>query len=74
MDKLEGMRIFVAVADARGFAPAARQLGLSAPAVTRAVAALEARIGTQLLRRSTRQVALTEAGARFQTDCKLILA
>jgi DNA-binding transcriptional LysR family regulator len=73
MDKLEGMRIFVAVADAKGFAPAARQLGLSAPAVTRAVAALEARIGTQLLRRSTRQVALTEAGARFHADCKRIL-
>lgn len=74
MDKLEGMRIFVTVADAKGFAPAARQLGLSAPAVTRAVAALEARIGTQLLRRSTRQVGLTEAGARFHADCKRILA
>ncbi|MBL0728387.1 LysR family transcriptional regulator [Piscinibacter sp. HJYY11] len=74
MDKLEGMRIFVTVADAKGFAPAARQLGLSAPAVTRAVAALEARIGTQLLRRSTRQVVLTEAGVRFHADCKRILA
>jgi DNA-binding transcriptional LysR family regulator len=74
MDKLEGMRIFVTVADARGFAPAARALGLSAPAVTRAVAALEARIGVQLLRRSTRQVVLTEAGARFHADCKRILA
>lgn len=74
MDKLEGMRIFVTVADAQGFAPAARQLGLSAPAVTRAVAALESHIGTQLLRRSTRQVALTEAGARFHADCKRILA
>ena len=74
MDKLEGMRIFVAVADARGFAPAARELGLSPPAVTRAIAALEARVGAQLLRRSTRSVALTEAGARFHADCKRILA
>lgn len=74
MDQLEGLRIFVAVADARGFAPAARALGLSAPAVTRAVAALEARIGAQLLRRSTRSVTLTEAGARFHADCKRILA
>lgn len=74
MDKLEGMRIFVAVADARGFAPAARGLGLSPPAVTRAIAALEARVGAQLLRRSTRSVALTEAGARFHADCKRILA
>jgi DNA-binding transcriptional LysR family regulator len=74
MDKLEGMRIFVAVAEARGFAPAARQLGMSAPAVTRAIAALEAHVGAQLLRRSTRQVALTEAGARFHADCKRILS
>ena len=74
MDKLEGMRIFVAVADARGFAPAARQLGLSPPAVTRAIVALETRVGAQLLRRSTRSVALTEAGARFHADCKRILA
>ena len=74
MDKLEGMRIFVAVADARGFAPAARGLGLSPPAVTRAIAALEARVGAQLLRRSTRSVVLTEAGARFHADCKRILA
>jgi DNA-binding transcriptional LysR family regulator len=74
MDKLEGMRIFVAVADAHGFAPAARGLGLSPPAVTRAIAALEARVGAQLLRRSTRSVSLTEAGARFHADCKRILA
>ncbi|MEO8153753.1 MAG: LysR family transcriptional regulator [Rhizobacter sp.] len=74
MDKLEGMRIFVAVADACGFAPAARELGLSPPAVTRAIAALEARVGAQLLRRSTRSVALTEAGVRFHADCRRILA
>ena len=61
MDRLEGMRIFVAVAEARGFAPAARVLGMSPPAVTRAIAALEERVGARLLRRSTRQVALTEA-------------
>ncbi|HEX3140938.1 MAG TPA: LysR family transcriptional regulator, partial [Rhizobacter sp.] len=74
MDKLEGMRIFVTVADAHGFAPAARQLGMSPPAVTRAIAALEDRVGVQLLRRSTRSVALTEAGARFHADCKRILS
>lgn len=74
LDKLEGMRIFVAVADARGFAPAARQLSLSPPAVTRAIVALEERVGVHLLRRSTRSVALTEAGVRFHADCKRILA
>lgn len=74
MDKLEGMRIFTAVAEARGFAPAARRLSLSAPVVTRAVAALEAHLGVQLLRRTTRSVVLTEAGERFLADSKRILA
>jgi DNA-binding transcriptional LysR family regulator len=74
MDRLEGMKIFVAVADALGFAPAARQLGLSAPAVSRAIVALEAHVGAKLLRRSTRSVSLTEAGRRFHADCKRILA
>jgi len=74
MDRFETMRIFVAVADARGFAPAARQLGLSPPAVSRAIVALEAHVGAQLLRRTTRSVSLTEIGERFHADCKRILA
>ncbi len=74
MDRLEAMRIFVAVADLQGFAPAARQLGLSAPAVSRAIVALEEHVGAQLLRRTTRSVSLTEVGARFHADCKRILA
>ena len=73
MDRLEAMRIFAAVADAQGFAPAARSLRLSAPAVTRAVAALEDRLGARLLHRTTRVVRLTEAGAHFLADCKRIL-
>jgi DNA-binding transcriptional LysR family regulator len=74
MDRLEGMRVFVAVAEQQGFAAAARRLGLSAPAATRAVAALEARIGSRLLQRTTRALRLTEAGARYLADCKRILA
>jgi DNA-binding transcriptional LysR family regulator len=73
MDRLDAMRIFAAVADAQGFAPAARSLRLSAPAVTRAVAALEDRLGARLLHRTTRVVRLTEAGAHFLADCKRIL-
>lgn len=68
------MRVFVGVAEAEGFAPAARRLGMSAPGATRAVAALEVRVGTRLLHRTTRIVRLTEAGARFLADCKRILA
>lgn len=74
MDKVSGMRVFIAVAEAEGFAPAARQLGMSPPAVTRAIAALEDRIGARLLHRTTRIVRLTEAGVRFLADAKRILA
>jgi len=73
VDHLGSMRVFVAVAEAQGFAPAARRLAMSPPAVTRAIAALEERIGTRLLRRTTRIVRLTEAGSRFLADCKRIL-
>ncbi|HMJ15600.1 MAG TPA: LysR family transcriptional regulator [Polyangiaceae bacterium] len=74
MDRLESLQVFVAVAEQNGFAAAARHLGMSAPSVTRAIAALEARIGTELLKRTTRTVRLTEAGARFLTDARRILA
>jgi DNA-binding transcriptional LysR family regulator len=73
MDRLETMRIFVAVAEAEGFAQAARRLAMSPPAVTRAISALEKRVGTRLLHRTTRVVRLTEAGAHFLADCKRIL-
>jgi DNA-binding transcriptional LysR family regulator len=74
MDRFDAMRIFVAVADLKGFAPAARQLGLSAPAVSRSIVALEQHVGAQLLRRTTRSVALTDIGERFHADCRRILA
>lgn len=74
MDRLESMRIFLAVAEASSFAGAARQLRLSAPAVTRAVAALEAHLRARLLHRSTRMVRLTEVGERYLADCRRLLA
>ncbi len=74
MDRLQAMRIFVAVADAQGFAGAARQLQLSPPAVTRAVNDLENHLGVRLLTRTTRVVRLTEPGARHAEDCRRILA
>jgi len=73
MDRLRAMRAFVLVAEEEGFAPAALRLGMSAPAVTRAVAGLEGHLGTRLFKRTTRVVRLTEAGARYFTDCKRIL-
>jgi DNA-binding transcriptional LysR family regulator len=74
MDRLEAMTAFVAVADLRGFAAAARRLGMSASGVTRLVAALEERLGTRLLQRTTRQVTLTDAGARYLERARRILA
>lgn len=68
------MRAFVGVADLRGFAPAARRLGVSPSAVTRMVAALEAHLGAQLLLRTTRSVTLTDAGARYLERARRILA
>lgn len=68
------MSVFVTVADLHGFAPAARRLKLSPSAVTRLVAALEERLGTRLLQRTTRSVALTDAGARYLERARRILA
>jgi DNA-binding transcriptional LysR family regulator len=74
MDRLYLMSTFVAVVDCQGFAGAARKLNLSPPAVTRAVAELEERLGVQLLARTTRVVRVTEAGAAYADDCRRILA
>lgn len=68
------MEVFIAVAEASGFAAAARKLGISAPTVTRLVGDLEARLGATLLVRTTRQVRLTEAGRRFEQDARSALA
>ena len=64
-DDLDGMAVFVAVANAKGFPAAARELGVSASAVSQAVRRLEAQLGITLLQRSTRSVRLTEAGERL---------
>jgi len=74
MDRFQEMQVFAAVAQAQGFSAAARRLGMSAASVTRAVAALEQRIGTLLLTRTTRSVHLSEAGQRYLEDCRRILA
>jgi len=74
MDRLDAMETFVAVADLKGFAPAARKLNVSASAVTRLIAALEERVGARLLQRTTRSVALTDVGERYLARARRILA
>jgi DNA-binding transcriptional LysR family regulator len=73
MDRLQTLEIFVAVAEGGGFARAAAKLHLSPPVVTRAVAALEDRLGVRLFNRTTRSVALTEAGLRFLDGAREVL-
>lgn len=74
MDRFQEMQIFMAVSEEEGFAAAARRLNISPPSVTRAIAAMEERIGTQLLSRTTRSLHLTEAGQRYLEDCRRILS
>ncbi|MGH8088665.1 MAG: LysR family transcriptional regulator, partial [Stenotrophomonas sp.] len=63
---IEDLRTFVEVADAGGVSPAARRLGVAKSIVSRRLARLEAALGVQLLARTTRGAALTEAGATFR--------
>jgi DNA-binding transcriptional LysR family regulator len=72
-DRLDALTIFVAVAERHSFAEAARQLGRSPASVTRAVAALEERLQTRLFNRTTRSVALTDAGLRYLDGCRRLL-
>ncbi|AJR23585.1 LysR family transcriptional regulator [Sphingobium sp. YBL2] len=74
MDRFDALSAFVAVADQRGFAAAARKLGMSPPAVTRAVAALERHLGVTLFHRSTRAVSLTDEGAAFLDRARRIMS
>lgn len=74
MDRIQLMAIFIAVGEEQSFAAAARRLGTSRPAITRAVASLEEVVGVKLLLRTTRSVRLTEAGSRYLDDVRAIMA
>ena len=73
MDRFNLMTVFVAVAEEESFSAAARRLRMSPPAVTRAIAALEERLGVRLLTRTTRIVRTTDAGSRYLEDARRIL-
>jgi DNA-binding transcriptional LysR family regulator len=74
LDRFDALAALVTVVDQKGFAPAARRLGLSPSATTRLVASLEDRLKVRLLNRTTRSVSLTDAGARFLERARQILA
>lgn len=67
------MALFAQVSETGSFAEAARRLGTSRSAVSKAVARLEKSLGARLLNRSTRHVSPTEVGAAFAEHCARIL-
>jgi len=71
---IEELRTFVEIADAGGVSPAARRLGVSKSIVSRQLARLEAELGVQLLARTTRGAALTEAGVIFRDRAAKVCA
>lgn len=73
-DRLSALRLFVRVARAGTFSRAAREFGLSQPSASRIVATLEGEIGASLFTRSTRALALTEAGAEYLARVEPVLA
>jgi DNA-binding transcriptional LysR family regulator len=74
MDPLDGIAAFVSVIDAGSFSAAARRLKLSKSAVSAHLQRLEQRLGVRLLNRTTRRLAVTEAGAAYYRHCARILA
>jgi DNA-binding transcriptional LysR family regulator len=73
MDLLHNMRAFVCVAETGSFTAAAQRMDLTTAYVSRTVAKLEAHLRTRLLHRTTRRIALTEAGQRYLLRCQQIL-
>ncbi len=70
METLNSIECFVRSAESGSFSEAARRLGLTAAAVGKNVAKLEAGLGVRLFHRSTRRLTLTEAGARFLEEVR----
>ncbi len=71
---LEGLRIFLAAAEAGGFSPASRRLYISHSTVSRAVASLERELDTPLFVRSARVQKLTPAGEILAREARVLLA
>jgi DNA-binding transcriptional LysR family regulator len=72
-DRLNGMRVFAQVVEAKSFSAAADKLGMSKSLASRHVSALERALSVKLLNRSTRKLSLTEAGALLYEHCARIV-
>lgn len=73
MDTLEGMRVFVAVADQQSFTRGAKRLGMSTKLASKYVRQLEEHLGAQLFNRTTRRVTLTDTGRAYRERCVPLL-
>jgi DNA-binding transcriptional LysR family regulator len=74
MDRIDEIRAFMAVADARSFTQGARKLGVSGAQVSKLVARLENHLGARLLNRTTRDVSLTDTGRAYLEGARALLA
>ena len=73
MDRLQAIELFIRVVDLGSFSKAALDMGMGQPTATKLVAALEKRLGSRLLHRTTHGVTPTEIGALYYDKCKLIV-
>ena len=73
MDRIDAMKVFVTALDEGSLVGAARRLGRSPAAVSRAIVFLENHVGAELLHRTTRSIRLSEAGERYAAACRRAL-
>lgn len=74
MDTLQNMRVFMRVVETGSFTAAAQQMATTTAHVSRSISDLETHLRTRLLNRTTRRLALTEAGERYLLRCEQIVA
>ena len=74
MDRLDELRLFIAIVDSGNFAAGGRRFARSPSSTTRIVGDLERRLGTRLLQRTTRKLSLTDSGARLAEQARRLLA
>jgi DNA-binding transcriptional LysR family regulator len=73
MDRLDAIRLFVRLVECGSFSAVAREVGIGQPAVSKQILALERHLGAQLILRTSRQVAITEAGQTFYESAKQLV-
>src|SRR5258708_35495847 len=73
VDKFDAMQMFVRVVEKGSFSAVAKERGIGQPAVSKQISALEDEVGTELIHRTSRSVALTEAGRDFYESALHIL-